>query len=194
VAPLRRRRVQLVSLTRVLLSDDFGVRWSLPPGALCPAVPNRVRCLCVVRRLLRPVPGPVCGLDIGTGASCIYPLLGRAMFGWRFVAADADPSAVDAALRNVRLNSGFEAAIRVVRVSGDTALTDALRAAHETEPAVHFCICNPPFFDRSERPDDTFGDAPAADDAGAAAEPDRKRPRAIANSSRPAPKSRLSNT
>lgn len=32
-------------------------------------------------------PDKVIGFDIGTGANCIYPLLGASLLGWRFVAS-----------------------------------------------------------------------------------------------------------
>ena len=48
--------------------------------------------------------GPVRGLDIGCGANLIYPLLGAAMNGWAFVAADVTPVAVEWARRNAAAN------------------------------------------------------------------------------------------
>ena len=35
------------------------------------------------------------GLDIGTGANGIYPLLGIQTYGWQFVASDIDPVSID---------------------------------------------------------------------------------------------------
>jgi 23S rRNA (adenine1618-N6)-methyltransferase len=47
----------------------------------------------------------VLGLDIGTGASCIYPLLGCAQRPkWRFGATDIDQKSLQFAQRNVQLN------------------------------------------------------------------------------------------
>ena len=43
-------------------------------------------------------------MDIGCGANLIYPLLGAAMNGWAFVAADVTPVAVEWARRNVAAN------------------------------------------------------------------------------------------
>jgi len=34
-------------------------------------------------------------VDIGTGASAIYPLLGSAAFGWRFIGSDVDPRSLE---------------------------------------------------------------------------------------------------
>ena len=47
---------------------------------------------------------PRTGVDVGTGASCIYPLLGAAALGWRFIATELDPRSVRAARHNVVLN------------------------------------------------------------------------------------------
>lgn len=43
---------------------------------------------------------------LGTGTSCIYPLLGCKMNGWRFLATDIDSEAVKFAIENVKRN-GF---------------------------------------------------------------------------------------
>lgn len=67
-------------------------RW-IPDGQLCPTVPNRANYIHWIEDLLALAPAPwhssgahqVAGIDIGTGANCIYPLLGAAMHGWSFV-------------------------------------------------------------------------------------------------------------
>lgn len=72
------------------------LRW-IPDGQLCPTVPNRANYIHWIDDLLLGCPAPwhatttssrpvpVRGLDIGTGANCIYPLLGASMHGWHFV-------------------------------------------------------------------------------------------------------------
>ena len=45
------------------------------------------------------------GLDVGVGASCIYPLLGAALNGWAFVGTDVTDEALAWARYNVRLRS-----------------------------------------------------------------------------------------
>jgi 23S rRNA (adenine1618-N6)-methyltransferase len=68
-------------------------RW-IPDGQLCPAVTNRANYIHWIEDLLALAPAPwrssagahlVAGVDIGTGANCIYPLLGASLHGWRFV-------------------------------------------------------------------------------------------------------------
>lgn len=83
-------------LTRVLLDHDYGIKWWIPDGQLCPTVTNRANYIHWIEDLLASCPAPwhqngeheevVCGIDIGTGANCIYPLLGTALHKWHFVA------------------------------------------------------------------------------------------------------------
>lgn len=44
------------------------------------------------------------GIDIGTGASCIYPLLGAKVAGWSFLATETDVISAEWAGMNVRAN------------------------------------------------------------------------------------------
>ena len=44
-------------------------------------------------------------LYVGTGASCIYPLLCVRLNGWRFTATEIDPVSVQCAIKNVRNNN-----------------------------------------------------------------------------------------
>lgn len=80
-------------LTRVLLLHDHALHWWIPDGQLCPTVPNRSNYIHWLEDLLssdiiakkNSDSGCVRGFDIGTGANCIYPLLGASLLGWRFV-------------------------------------------------------------------------------------------------------------
>ena len=135
----------LVELCTALLHHDFGIRWTMPSESLCPTVPSRLNYLLWVEDLLalRETAAPqqqdtepaVIGIDIGTGASCIYPLLGHAHFGWRFVATEVDPASVRAAQHNVSLN-GWHSAIEVRQVAGpgDCAAAAAAAAAKPAQP------------------------------------------------------------
>lgn len=70
---------------------DFA-RW-IPDGQLCPTVPNRSNYIHWIEDLLASdiivrnnnSEDNVRGFDIGTGANCIYPLLGASLLGWSFV-------------------------------------------------------------------------------------------------------------
>ena len=102
-------------MTRSLLAEFYSIQsWTLPRGYLCPPVPQRADYIHTVADLLNAslaagtgddgdarqateATGPgILGLDIGTGASCIYSLLGLREYGWSFIASDVD----EAALKN----------------------------------------------------------------------------------------------
>ena len=74
------------ALTAALLREDFGLRWWIPDGTLCPTLTNRTNYIHWLEDLLA-LSAPrgaqrVRGVDIGTGASAIYALLGAAMNQW----------------------------------------------------------------------------------------------------------------
>ncbi|CAK7262668.1 hypothetical protein SEPCBS119000_000091 [Sporothrix epigloea] len=135
-------------LTQSLLRRDFGLKVDLPPDRLCPPVPNRVSYVLWVTELVGTTrggstPEQVVGLDIGTGASCIYPLLACTISpSWRFLATDIDADSLQSARNNVERN-GLAERIRVVR----RTLDDSLVALEENESLnLTFTMCNPPFY------------------------------------------------
>ena len=78
-----------ILLSRVIYVIDY--RW-IPDGQLCPTIPNRANYIHWLNDLLTFHPSPwqtttdgTWGMDIGTGANCVYPLLGAAIHGWHFV-------------------------------------------------------------------------------------------------------------
>ncbi|MCO5575920.1 hypothetical protein L7F22_029727 [Adiantum nelumboides] len=114
-------------LTRVLLAHDFGIHWWIPDGQLCPTVPNRANYIHWIQDLLTNCPAPwhtidkdsIWGLDIGTGANCIYPLLGAAIHGWHFVGTDVTDTALEWARWNVQQNSDLAGLISIRSVGDD---------------------------------------------------------------------------
>ncbi|KAK8618895.1 hypothetical protein V6N13_132872 [Hibiscus sabdariffa] len=88
---------------------DHNLHWWIPDGQLCPTVPNRSNYIHWIEDLLSSDIIPranskgdiVRGFDIGTGANCIYPLLGASFLGWNFVASDVTDVALEWAERNV---------------------------------------------------------------------------------------------
>lgn len=80
----------------------------------------------------------------GTGASCIYPLLGCRLHPyWRFVATEIDPVSADVACQNVLAN-GLSSRITVLPVASQEIPLLACIEASEWDFA--FCMCNPPFY------------------------------------------------
>ncbi|KAM7184850.1 putative DUF890 domain containing protein [Rhypophila sp. PSN 637] len=136
-----------MQLTRTLLKQDFGLQIELPDDRLCPPVPNRHNYILWLKMLLdtssyREPGGKLRGLDIGTGASCIYPLLGTAQRPWCFIATDIDEKSLGYARKNVGLN-GLEERIRVV----ERKATDTLIPLDDLGvQSIDFTMMNPPFY------------------------------------------------
>ncbi|XP_031208895.1 RNA N6-adenosine-methyltransferase METTL16 [Mastomys coucha] len=135
------------ALTCTLLREDFGLSIDIPLERLIPTVPLRLNYIHWVEDLIGHQDSDQTtlrrGIDIGTGASCIYPLLGATLNGWYFLATEVDDMCFNYAKKNVEQNN-LSDLIKVVKVPQKTLLMDALK--EESEIVYDFCMCNPPFF------------------------------------------------
>ena len=103
----------LRALTVALLRRDFNLDIDIPLNKLIPTVPSRLNYVLWMEDLLKAhkldvPPGDVLGLDIGSGASCIYALLGWRKNGWRFITTELDEEALRYAHENVVRNEADE--------------------------------------------------------------------------------------
>lgn len=139
------------ALNQALLKDAYGIEhWDVPSGYLCPPIPGRSDYLHHVADL----PGigdgrkeRVVVLDIGTGANCIYPLIGAREYGWHFVATDVDPVAIKSARESVEGNPAVAGMIQCRLQKSPAACFDGVIKAGET---FHLSMCNPPFHASAE--------------------------------------------
>ncbi|CAJ1398376.1 unnamed protein product [Effrenium voratum] len=145
----------LEELTRSLLAEFYNIQgWRIPAGYLCPPVPQRVDYIHIMADLLQQSLGSkevprgesVCGLDLGTGASCIYSLLGAAEYGWSFLASDVDQAALENAEEIVARNELQHQV--TLRCQKDPKRI--LRGALRKDEVVAFSLCNPPFHETLE--------------------------------------------
>lgn len=142
------------TLNTALLAHHYGIHdWSLPPGYLCPPIPGRADYLHHLADLLAEscpggIPrGPgICGLDIGTGANAIYPLLGHAIYGWRFAATELDAVAAANASRLLDANGGPD----MMDLRLQQHPRDILAGAINHDEFFDFSLCNPPFHASAE--------------------------------------------
>ena len=142
-------------LTQTMLRVDFGLHLALPPDRLCPPVPVRWNYIRWIQELLDSTArtprgdaagADVRGLDIGVGASAVYPLLGCASrASWRMCGTDVDAESVASARENVRRN-GLEGRVRVVGPRGVTEALVPLEEVGAGEGRWDFVMTNPPFF------------------------------------------------
>ncbi len=143
------------ALNRALLASYYGVKdWKIPEGYLCPPIPGRADYIHYLADLLAgdrggsiPKGDSVCVLDIGVGASCIYPILGRYEYGWKFIASDIDTVALESSRRIVQANTGLAGGVELVRQSSPQKM---LEGVIPPGLRLHAVMCNPPFHSSME--------------------------------------------
>ncbi|CAB3380503.1 Hypothetical predicted protein [Cloeon dipterum] len=133
-------------LSRTLLACDFGLKVTIPSDSLVPTIPLRLNYLLWLEDLLNWTENcgeNVHGIDIGTGASCVYPLLAARKNGWRMTATDIREESVKVAEENVKGNN-LEDLISIVKVEDEQKIL--VGVLPEGKTTYDFCMCNPPFF------------------------------------------------
>jgi 23S rRNA (adenine1618-N6)-methyltransferase len=81
-------------------------------------------------------------LDIGTGANCIYPMIGARDYGWRFVGTEIDRVAVESARAIVAANPWLGEHVEIRQQAMVSAIFRGVVRPGETFAAA---MCNPPF-------------------------------------------------
>jgi 23S rRNA (adenine1618-N6)-methyltransferase len=134
-------------LNRALLMTHYDVDfWDIPASYLCPPIPGRVDYIHYLADLLaesnsQKIPrGPeIKALDIGTGASLVYPLTGHHEYGWSFTGVDIDPVSITSA-RQICARNGL-----TIEIRHQTNPEDIFKGVIGSDDAFHVTLCNPPF-------------------------------------------------
>ncbi len=138
------------AFNRALLALHYGIRgWEIPAGYLCPPIPGRADYIHQIADLLAtcnkkivPTGADIRILDIGVGANCVYPLIGNAEYGWRFLGVDIDEAALANAQMILSKNPQLTAAVELRHQPvWDNVFTGLLRSGENFDVS----ICNPPF-------------------------------------------------
>lgn len=141
-------------LNQSLLSHYYNIKnWEFPEDNLVHPVPGRADYLHYIADLLEqsnfgalPAGIKITGLDIGTGATCIYPLLGVAEYDWKFLASDTQETSLDSAQKIIEANSLSEKITLILQPNPAKMFSGIL-----TENTfVDFTMCNPPFHSSTE--------------------------------------------
>lgn len=138
------------TLNKSLLKHYYGIEnWEIPENYLCPPIPGRADYLHYVADLLAadnegniPKGSLVKCLDIGTGANCIYPIIGFVEYGWDFIGSDIDKKAVESAKATVASNSKLKDNIDI-RLQADP--NHFFKGVIKEKEVFDVSICNPPF-------------------------------------------------
>lgn len=125
--------------------------WDIPEGYLCPAVPGRAEYLHYLADLLasfnnNKIPkGPQfkC-LDLGVGANCIYPIIGRKVYKWSFIASEIDKKALNNAKQLISKNTILKDQVQLrPQPKSEQILLNILKP----DEYIDLAVCNPPFFE-----------------------------------------------
>lgn len=138
------------TLNKALLKYFYKIDyWDVPEKFLCPPVPGRADYIHYAADLLAesyggkiPTGTAVRVLDIGTGANCIYPLIGNHEYGWRFVGSDIDAEAYQTARHIIKSNANLEDEIECRFQDFPKTIFRGIIKPGETFDLV---VCNPPF-------------------------------------------------
>lgn len=139
-------------LNKAILMAYYNINfWDIPESYLCPAVPGRADYIHHMADLLSkynkgkiPNGSKINGLDIGTGANCIYPILGKSIYNWSFIASDIDSNAIENAQFIVDNNPNLKN--NIVLRKQNSAHKYFTNILNDNE-FVDFVICNPPFYE-----------------------------------------------
>lgn len=142
-------------LNRALLLTHYDIEfWDIPATYLCPPIPGRVDYIHHLADLLAECNGgqaprgpDIKALDIGTGASLVYPLTGRHEYGWDFTGVDIDPVSIKSARQICQMN-GLNITLRQQKNP-----EDVFKGVIRPGDIFHVTLCNPPFHASPEHAD-----------------------------------------
>lgn len=137
-------------LNKALLQHHYDIQnWDIPEAYLCPPIPGRVDYMHHIADLLAetnkgkiPHGQHIRCLDIGTGASCIYPLLGHQEYSWSFIATDIHKAAIKSSQQILEANPTIATAVDLRLQERPKAIFKGVLKMTEKIDVV---VCNPPF-------------------------------------------------
>lgn len=145
----------VLELNRALLYADYNMKyWDIARNSLCPAVSGRVDYIHYIADLLSegnngivPTGNQIKILDVGTGSSAIYPILGCHEYDWDFVGTEIDRNSINIAKGNLNKNAWLKKKVELRLQPDKERILTAVVGEQDRFDAV---ICNPPFFKSRE--------------------------------------------
>lgn len=123
--------------------------WNIPEHYLCPPIPGRADYIHYLADILEEegIKKNIKVLDIGTGANCIYTILGVQLYGWDMVGSDINIQSVELARANIRAAKTLKSKVEIRHQENNANIFEGII---ESDEFFHFSICNPPFYGSSE--------------------------------------------
>lgn len=143
------------TLNKALLQTYYEIKnWDIPKNYLCPPIPGRADYIHYIADLLAetnnsqiPEGNSVLGLDIGTGANLIYPILGNSIYNWSFVATDIYKTSIENCSKIIEANPKL---IDTISLQQQTESRFIFKNIIIPEDRFTFTMCNPPFHASAE--------------------------------------------
>jgi 23S rRNA (adenine1618-N6)-methyltransferase len=137
-------------LNKALLKQYYSVEyWDIPTGYLCPPIPGRADYIHHIAELMGssnngviPTGHKIKCMDIGVGASCVYPIIGNKDYGWSFIGSDIDVVALTSAGKIITNNHFLQ---RNIELRMQENPKDIFHGIMERSEPIDVAICNPPF-------------------------------------------------
>ncbi|PQA95184.1 23S rRNA (adenine(1618)-N(6))-methyltransferase [Chryseobacterium shigense] len=141
-------------LNQALLLHFYDIKnWDIPETNLCPPIPGRADYIHYIADLLAeqrpeiPSGSSISGLDIGTGANLVYPLLAHRSYGWTMLGTDINQDSLKNAQRILDHNPDLSPVIQLKKQPDSHHIfKNIIGSGHR----FTFSMCNPPFHDSEE--------------------------------------------
>lgn len=139
-------------LNTALLNHYYGIEyWDFPKENLVPPVPGRADYIHHIADVLDfKSRDNITGIDIGTGASLIYPIIAVMEYRWNMLAVDSDKQSIQSCQKIINQNSRLKEKIKLqIQPNKNHFFKNVIKP----EDKFDFSMCNPPFYSNKEEAD-----------------------------------------
>lgn len=132
-------------MTKSILNYYFNIKYyDIPKGFLIPPVPSRLNYLNLINELIKDIEKEnIIGVDIGTGANIIYPILGNSIYNWKFICSEINNESYNNAKLILQKNN-LEENINLIKQENKNNIFVSII---NQENKYTFSMCNPPYYD-----------------------------------------------
>lgn len=140
-------------LNKALLLYYQVKEWDIPEGNLCPPIPGRADYVHYLADLLAedsgeiPTGNSVKGLDIGTGANLVYPLIANSSYGWEMLGTDINKDSLENAQNILNQNPDLSSTIHLKHQPDSEHI---FKNIISKDDKFTFSMSNPPFHESEE--------------------------------------------
>ena len=132
-------------MTKSILKYYFNIQYyDIPKGFLIPPIPSRLNYLNLIHSLIKDIKEEnIIGIDIGTGANIIYPILGNSVYNWKFICTEINNESYNNA-RIILQKNNLEEDINLIKQDNKNNIFLGIL---NRENKYSFSMCNPPYYD-----------------------------------------------